>query len=170
MKIAINALSAKTGGGVTYLNRLIYYLREVDEQNEYYIIVAKDNRRKIIAFEDTRFHVIEVRIRSLLHRLLYEEFVLPILLKRLDIDVLYAPADLAPLMVRCILVVGVQHQHIYYRHLEHLFSPTEKIRHRILRILAWHSLRRADKVIFISESMREHVSKSMDLPLAVDCQ
>ena len=73
MKIAINALSAKTGGGVTYLNRLIYYLRAADKENDYFIFVTRDNHKKIIGFEDSRFHVIEVHIRSLLHRLLYEQ-------------------------------------------------------------------------------------------------
>jgi len=63
MRIAINALSAKTGGGVTYLNRLIFYLRKIDRENEYYIFVTRENHKKIIAFEDHRFHVIEVHIR-----------------------------------------------------------------------------------------------------------
>jgi len=62
MRIAINALSAKTGGGVTYLNRLIYYLREVDKQNDYYVVVTQDNHHKIIAFENPRFHALSRKL------------------------------------------------------------------------------------------------------------
>jgi len=151
MKIAINALSAKTGGGVTYLNRLIYYLRGVDGQNEYYIFVTQNNHEKIIAFEDPRFRVIEVHIWSLLHRLLYEQFALPILLKRLNIDVVYAPAEIAPLLAPCAVVLGIQNSNAYYK-VPIKRSAAEKLKFWVLRQLAKLSSRKASRIIFVSNT------------------
>ena len=108
MKIAINALSAKTGGGITYLNRLIFYLRKLDNENQYYIFVTCDNHKRVIGFENSQIHVTEVHVRSLLHRLIYEQFGLPLVLKRHNIDVVYAPAEIAPLLAPCPVVLGIQ--------------------------------------------------------------
>jgi len=152
MRIAINALSARTGGGAVYLNRLICYLREVDDQVEYHVFVTKHNRARIIAsedFEDSRFHVIEVRIRNLLHRLLYEQFTLPLLLKRLNIDIVYAPAEIAPLLAPCPVVLGIQNAIAYYKTGIKWPLP-EKMKFWILRQLAKLSSRKASRIIFVS--------------------
>lgn len=151
MRIAINALSAKRGGGVTYLNRLIFYLSEVDDENEYYIFVTSQNRRKIIDFNDLRFHVIEVAIRNLLHRLLHEQLVLPIALKRLNIDVVYAPAEIAPFLALCSVVLGIQNLNVYCK-IKTKWSPTEKVKIWILRQLARLSSRKASKIVFVSNT------------------
>ena len=157
MKIAINALSAKTGGGVTYLNRLIYYLREADDQNEYYIFVTHDNHAKIVAFEDHRVHVIEVHIGSLLHRLLYEQLALPLLLKRLNIDIVYAPAEIAPLLAPCPVVLGIQNPNVYYK--TKIKRPLkEKVKFWVLRQLAKLSSRKASRMIFVSNTARKDIA------------
>jgi len=162
MKIAINALSAKTGGGVIYLNRLSYYLRAADTQNEYYLFVTRDNHRKIIAFEDPRFHVIEARIWNLLHRLLYEQFVLPIFLKRFDIDVVYSPAEIAPLLAPCPVVLGIQNLNTYYR--TAIKRPLrEKVRFWVLRRLAWVSARKASRIIFVSSTAHKYIAAKLGI-------
>jgi len=160
MKIAINALSAKTGGGVTYLNRLIYHLREVDDQNDYYIFVTRDNHAKIIAFDKPRFHVMEVTISNLLHRLLYEQSALPILLKRLNIDVVYAPAEIAPLLSTCSVVLGIQNPNVYYR-FKIMRSLAEKTRFWILRQLGKLSSRKASRIIFVSNTARTDIAAKL---------
>lgn len=160
MRIAINALSAKTGGGVIYLNRLIYYLREIDNQDEYYIFVTRDNHGKIIAFKDPRFHVIQVSIRSLLHRLLYEQFALPISVKRFNIDIVYAPAEIAPLMAPCPVVLGIQNSNIYYS-VAIKRSIIEKFRLWILRYLAKVSSQKANRIIFVSNTARKDIVKKL---------
>ena len=160
MKIAISALSAKTGGGVTYLNRLIYYLRKVDTENDHYIFVTCDNHRKIIDFEDPQLHVIEVRIRSLLHRLLYEQFALPPLLKRLNIDIVYAPAEIAPLLAPCPVVLGIQNANVYYQ--TKIKRPLrEKVKFWVLRQLARISSRKASRIIFVSDTVRKDIGAKL---------
>lgn len=164
MKIAINALSAKTGGGVTYLNRLIFNLGEVDEANEYWIFVTHENRERVIAFEDARFHVVEVWIPHLLYRLYYEQFVLPITLKRLDVDVIYAPAEVAPLLTSCPIVLGVQNPNVYYPSSVR-WSAYDRMRFLALRLLARLSAKLASHVVFVSETARQDISRMLNIPL-----
>jgi len=163
--IAINALSARIGGGVTYLNRLIYYLRKVDNRNSYYIFVTSNNRRKIISFKDPRFHVIEVRAKFLLQRLLYEQFALPIVLKQLGIDILYAPADTMPLLAPCPTVLGIQNPNIYYDvYIKRTLA--EKCKYWALRQHAKLSSRIATRIIFVSETAREYIAAKLKVDQA----
>ena len=46
MRIVINALSARTGGGLIYLNNLLRNLERIDEHNDYTVLVTGDNRRR----------------------------------------------------------------------------------------------------------------------------
>ncbi len=165
MKIAINALSAKRGGGVTYLNRLIFHLRDADRKNEYFVFVTQKNREKIIAFVDPRFHVVEVPVQNLLHRLVYEQFVLPIMLKRLGIDVIYAPAEIAPLLAPCSVLLGIQNPNVYYG-ASIRWPLYHRIRNRVLRLLAIVSAKRASKIVFVSETARQDISKVLRVPLS----
>jgi len=71
MKIAINALGAKVGGGITYLNRLLFHLSIIDEENTYFLFVAPYNREKIITFSSARFNIINVKVKNVFHRMIY---------------------------------------------------------------------------------------------------
>jgi glycosyltransferase involved in cell wall biosynthesis len=157
MHIAINALSARTGGGATYLSRLIAYLREVDPKNTYYIFVTRANHAKIIAFDDPRFRAIEVRSLGLLHRLLYEQFALPVFLKRLNIDTVYSPAEVAPLLAQCAVVLGIQNPNIYYD-VDIQRTVNERLRLWTLRQLARASAQKADRIIFVSNTARQDIT------------
>jgi len=123
----------------------------VDNKNEYYILVTRDNHKRIIAFEDPRFHVIEVHVRSLLHRLLYEQFAMPILLKQVSIDVAYAPAEIAPLLAPCPVVLGIQNSNVYYK-TKIKRSLAEQAKFWILGQLARISSQKASRIIFVSKT------------------
>jgi glycosyltransferase involved in cell wall biosynthesis len=150
-RIAVNGLSATIGGGVTYLNRLLWHLPRVDEDTEYYVIVTRRGRARIIPEGTDRIHVFEISIRGLLHRLVYEQFGLPLLLRRLRIDVLYAPAEIAPLLAACPVVLGIQNPNPYYRRV--VPRPIrERVRFLALRQLARISAWKSKRVVFVSRT------------------
>ena len=49
MRIAINALSAVAGGGITYLNQLFKHLSEIDKKNEYLVITTGNGKQILYA-------------------------------------------------------------------------------------------------------------------------
>ena len=94
MRIAINALSAVAGGGVTYLNQLFKHLSEIDRKNEYLIITTKKGE-KILHASYKNFQILSFQIPSLSTtlRLIWEQLFLWYVLKKNKANILYSPAN-----------------------------------------------------------------------------
>lgn len=162
MNIAINALSAKIGGGIIYLNKLIENLHKIDRQNKYYIFVTTSNRQKIIKFEDKKFKVIEASIYHLGYRIFYEQIIMPFVLKKLKIDILYSPAEIATFLAPCKVVLGIQNLNVYYK-IKINRSVSEKFKLWCLRQLARFSFKRVNKMIFVSNTARKDITKKLKI-------
>jgi hypothetical protein len=107
MHILINALSAKTGGGLTYLNHLIRDLDRIDEKNSYTVLVTVKNRQRVLGDSKLRMNVLIIGADSVWRRLLYEQWGLPRLIDKIKADLIFAPAEIAPLRARCPFVLGI---------------------------------------------------------------
>ncbi|HJZ23418.1 MAG TPA: hypothetical protein VJ201_03100, partial [Candidatus Babeliales bacterium] len=83
MRIAINALSAVAGGGVTYLNKLFRHLSEIDNGNEYLIITTRKGK-KVLKADYKNFQVLFFKFPSIspVFRLFWEQFYLWYILKK----------------------------------------------------------------------------------------
>ena len=159
MRIAINALSAVAGGGVTYLNQLFRHLSEIDKGNEYLIITTKKGK-KVLYANYKNFYVLSFKIPSLsiVTRLLWEHLYLWYILKVYKADVLYSPANIGLIFQSFPTIVMIQtvapfdyemikKQNIYYR-----------LKFNLLRILTSLSIKKARNVIFISDKARKELS------------
>jgi len=159
MRIAINALSAVAGGGVTYLNQLFKHLSEIDEKNEYLIITTKKGK-KVLYADYKNFCVLSFKIPSLsiVTRLLWEQLYLWYILKKYRADVLYSPANIGLIFQSFPTIVMIQtvapfdyemikKQNLYYR-----------LKFNLLRILTSLSIKKARNVIFISDKARKELS------------
>ena len=95
MRIAINALSAVAGGGVTYLNQLFKYLSEIDRKNDYLIITTKKGDGVLVA-NYRNFQVRSFKFPSIspVFRIFWEQFYLWYILKKNRVTILYAPANI----------------------------------------------------------------------------
>lgn len=159
MRIAINALSAVAGGGVTYLNQLFKHLSKIDCENEY-IIITTQIGEKILHANYKNFCVLSFKIPSLsiVTRLLWEQLYLWYILKVYKADVLYSPANIGLIFQSFPTIVMIQtvapfdyemikKQNIYYR-----------LKFNLLRILTSLSIKKARNVIFISGKARKELS------------
>ena len=159
MRIAINALSAVAGGGVTYLNQLFKHLSEIDKKNEYLIITTKKGE-KILHASYKNFQILSFQVPSLSTtlRLLWEQLYLWYILKVYKADVLYSPANIGLIFQSFPTIVMIQtvapfdsemikKQNLYYR-----------LKFNLLRILTSLSIKKARNVIFISDKARKELS------------
>ena len=162
MKIAINALSARTGGGVVYLRNLIRSLVERMDENTYIVFVSADSRTKVVPKNHERLNVVEVRVSSVSCRLLYEQTVLPLLLATRRVDILLAPAEIAPLLSPCPVVLCFQNANIYQRKGIRR-RATDRCRNSVLFLLAWLSARRAKELVFVSRTAQRLVTSALGL-------
>jgi glycosyltransferase involved in cell wall biosynthesis len=162
MKIAINALGAKVGGGITYLNRLLFHLSIIDEENTYFLFVAPYNREKIITFSSARFNIINVKVKNVFHRMIYEQIAIPYLLKKLSIDIIYIPGETAPLFTKLPSIVALQNLKILMP-LGLDSSLGQRTRLWLLRKLAMLSFRKAKRIIFVSQSSYKYAERILGI-------
>ncbi len=163
--LLVNALSARQGGGQTYLLNLFHNLPSefsqchviCDSQNA---AIFKNNQRLIL-------HIVDNPGRSSLMRFLTSFLRVSRLIRRLQADVYFAPDGLLPfwpLPAKCRSVTVCQNMLPFSpKELLRFRSWMTKIRLVTLFFLQAISFHRSDLVIFISFFAREKVSKMIGL-------
>jgi len=157
MKIAISLLSASSYGSVAYANGLLPALAEVDKCNEYHIFVSGESKFKQLVLQDNFvFHECLGRNKSCLKRFLWEQLILPKILRRKDVDIVFTGKNLNIFGACCKTVISI-------RNVEP-FSYTRYKNHWKLNVMSW--LRRAlarlsidssDRIIAVSEAAKNCV-------------
>ena len=173
--VAINGLSAHTGGGLTYLTEQIKALADLQDEPFELTVFATGSLASACR------GLSRVRVRRIPHlplpiRVLFEQLVLPLLVRKAD--VVYCPGNFALLLSRVPQVITFQNPN-------HFGSEARRVRreHYPLRLRgrkrleAWaarNSLRRSKISLAISESLRstilEDVPQPRDLRLLLSAQ
>lgn len=165
MKIAINALSARQGGGVTYIANIIRYFPA--EGYEGVVLAGEYNaeafRKAAASRPNVRIEVVSLPEKAIFRRTLWEIFFLPGYLKKEHFDVYYAPGGIMlTLLPRGIVAAtALQNMRPWSMKLNRRCGRPfrERLRHWVYRRLFLLSYRLADKVVFISRHSMECVEK-----------
>ena len=97
IRVLVNGIHAKSGGGVTYLRNILPLLAE-DEALELHLYLHREQRDLFGGVgEKVQVHILEYS-NSLFLDVLWEQFVLPIHAKFLSVDVTFSPANFGPLL------------------------------------------------------------------------
>ena len=169
MRIVINALSVYSGGGLVSLLELLPALRELDNSNEYIIMMGKGHHKITGTLpEGVRTHVVSVKSRSVLIRILFEQLVLPFILWRIGADWLYSPGNQTVLLAPCRVLVLMENSNPYSRH-PIAWNMRERTRLYLLRVLARLSCWRATKVRFLTENSCRILSARLGIPKRKAC-
>ena len=107
MRIAIDALAMRPfrTGVVDYLNNLVTGLSEIDRSNEYLIFAHSDSLHHLAGLG--RNFPVSSFPNSRALRVLWEQTMLPLELKRRRADVLHSPVFAAPWIKACPSVVTI---------------------------------------------------------------
>jgi len=154
MRIAINGLAARFGGGAAYLSNLLEHLAEIDRENEY-IVFGSPEKRDSFTVDAANFSIIVPRFpgRAIIRRSIWEQLILPVLLKKHHLDILFSPGGIAPIIVPdgCKRVNLTQNMAPFSHELLASYPLNRrKLRFLILRKLYPFFATRADANIFIS--------------------
>ena len=154
IRIAINALSGRVGGGVTGFRFLLPALGRLGCDDEFHVIISP---RQTVIREAVppgfKVHFVSFDATNLVKRVLFEQVVLPVLLLRWKIDVLYSVGNTTSLLAPCKVVLLMENSNPYSR-LDLPWSWKERIHLRTLRLLGALSAWRADRIRFVSEDSR----------------
>ncbi len=151
MKIAINLLPFSIGGGKTYIDNFLKELGSFQKSHDFFLICRKniDNSQ----LSKCGYKIIEVSVpgKSGYLRILYEQFIIPFILFRKNIDVFYNPTDNVSLLSKCPSVMAMRNLNLYVQSKPHK-TILEKFRYYLLRKLACLSAKKAKAVIFVSHT------------------
>lgn len=146
MKVLVNALPVRYGGGVTYLEHQLPALARVAPELQLHTLLSP-----WAEVDDLPGTTEVVRLRSVRTRFAYEQFRLPLRAT----DMLYCPANFGPMVARAPVVLTLQNPHYYG---SGLAMPGTRASRPPWKVKANHwAMRRADAVIAISHAMAEEV-------------
>ena len=155
MRVAIDIRRVHEFGIGTHIWNLVRNLSEIDDRNEYFLFGSRSNFLEFGPLgnnftpvdipEDNGIWNLQVRI--------------PLLLRSLRIDVFHVPNYRAPLLVPCRLTVTI-HDGVHL-----LFPPqgSSKFENYRQYLYTKHVVRRANRVITVSESTRQDLINIFDL-------
>jgi len=158
VRIGINALyllPGKVGGSETYIRNLVANLARLDQDNTYFIFVNKESEG---VFQELprRINIIHCPFNAANRplRILWEQCILPLQVRRRKIDVLLSPGMTAPFFcpARSILVIY---------DLQHVNQPGNFSRFHLffLKTIIYWSAKTADKIITISWHVKTDIVK-----------
>ena len=157
MKIAINTLPLlrNKAGAEQYTFNIINELAKIDKKNQYYIIVSSLNK-DIYKINQDNFNLIQINTntKNKIIRILLEQALLPLLLLFKNIDVLFSPCNIMPILSPCFNVTMIFDMH--------WFIESKKInKGRLFYIKNFIKLSaiRSNKVLTLSESSKKDIVK-----------
>src|SRR3989338_9730256 len=110
MRISITTLGpSKLKAGVgNYVHELVWNLAKIDHENQYHIIVNKDNEH-LFRIKKSNFHIIKAPrfTTNRILRILWEQFSIPLLCLKYKIDILHSTGFVAPLFLPCKSIVTI---------------------------------------------------------------
>ncbi len=150
VRVVVDALAARTGGGLTYLRSLLPAARAADPELELAVVVSRPD----LLPELGDATVVEVPAAERLgRRLAWEQSRLVALARDLDADLIFSPSELAPLRSELPVLLGFQNPNLFQPPLRSE-ALQQRLRFRALRAAASASARRADALVFVSEAFR----------------
>ncbi len=152
MRVAINAVAVDGGGGQTYLQNILRALCQISTAHEYLVILTTRHRH-ILPFLPREAQVLVCRgvPRQAGLRMAWEQTILPILLRRKRVDVLFAAYNTAVLFSPAPVVL-LSHNLDPYVCLPISRGTYARARNIILRCLGRLSVRVARAVVFVSDT------------------
>jgi glycosyltransferase involved in cell wall biosynthesis len=166
MKILIDALflrSRKNGGGETYIRSLLSSLSMLDRENSYLVLSTE---RSQYAFQSlgANFEIRPVHFNTerIGWRLLYEQFILPILAYRWGADLAFFPANMMSLGVAALSIPSVVTIHDasfdYYQKVEKGYESSLSL--FVKAWLAKTAARLATRVVSVSKYGRSEICRT----------
>ncbi len=163
MKIVIN-IASLNGGALIREQNILCALSDIDHENEYIILCHKYQVSKISFIFGSNFHLYPVKmLPGFWGRFLWENINLPLIVKNIYPDVLLFPLHMTNFYDVCKKVIVIRNAAPFYDNIIQNSNLYQRFRLLTIRLGTWISIRRANYVIFISETTRTRVYEKLRL-------
>ena len=162
-RIAINALSARGGGGITYLWNLFSHIPKNLKIQTFLFISINEKYDVIESLKDyNNIKVILIPYKNPIIRIIWENTYFLYILKKYKIDLLFSPGGTLPfLKFKNLKTITMFRNMIPFDQKELKKYPISLnlLRNKILSILLLNSLKKANMIIFISQFGKRYIDK-----------
>lgn len=151
MKIAIDAselANRREDGTQIYLYNLLKNIAEIDKKNQYFLYYQNEPKKLI---ESPNFkHIVKP------WPIYWTQSRLPFLLFKEKSDVLFMPIQTLPFLAPARLKTIITIHDLAFLMYPETFLFGDRVKHKVF---AWHAVKRADRVIAVSESTKNDIVK-----------
>jgi len=159
-KIAINALSARGGGGLTYIRN---FLKNLPKQLDYQLFIFTLPTDNLDFLQNNKnVKIITIADKNPLHRIFWENTILQFYFIKFKVDIVFCPGGMLPLLLfKKITYITMFRNMIPFdvKELKKYKFGINYLRNKILSYTLLCSMKRADKLIFISEFGKKYIDK-----------
>jgi len=161
MKIAINALTVfnDSSGGATYIINLVKNLTEIDHRNTYYLFLSSANKKYFdFCTENVRIVVFPINNKKRILSIIFEQLLCPYFINRFKIDILISPGSFISFFSAC-KQVFIIHSALTVKNIRKIYDAKfiPIVRRTLYDILIPLSLRKADKLVVVSNSLKNNI-------------
>ena len=156
----IDALSQVGAGSRTYLKNVLPRLENRDDGIQYFVLWPANRNLPPNLLESDQLKIIPIHIpqKPAVIRFLYQQLVIPFLAR--DMDVLYAPVDIAPIFTPCPVLLAIRNPNPFNR-LER--SIYKKLYYSLKRLIIKFSAYQSTHIIYVSEHSQAHINFMLDI-------
>ena len=164
MKIAILGLTATSYGSHTYLKNFLPHLAQLDLSNHYELFLPKANARELdVQQANFRVHLHRWPPKSGTLRVLWEQLILPWILRARGVDAVYTTHSMAILLSPVPSIIIMQNVEPFFAG-QFPNPPYLRVRLWLLRKMMELSLRRSPGIIAISDWEKDFLVERFRLP------
>jgi len=158
MNLGLNATYKAGGGQIEQLRYFLKYFSTIDPQINVTIYITKYNLNLLDDLEiEDNVKIIISRLAnfSTLVRVIWEQTLLPLLLKFHKIDVLFCPGNISPILTSTKTVQWIGTIGPFWNEMYELEIPINKLQFKLNKIFMSKTAEKADAVIFESKYTRD---------------
>lgn len=166
MRILIDGLSARVGGGVTYLKNILPALARLKTGFSFFVVLSPLYQKDVISSLPAEIELIPVELPAepLVHRFVFQQINLPGLIRHLQISLFFAVAEAGYLNIPVPFVILARNPSIYSGFDSSAISQLPLLWHRFVRqVPVFLSFQKANRIIFVSAAFRDQVVRQMHI-------
>lgn len=168
--ILINALSARNGGGVTYIRNILPFFDKFKGTNNISILTLKKNNELEDIENISGINVLKVNIDpdSVLQRIKFELFEIPKIMKKESYDILFSPGGTSITLrsdaYETVTMFRNVWPHYYFQSMKKSFfkEPKNFIKLFLLKLLIIFNCKMSDKTIYISNHGKKLINNTSE--------
>lgn len=166
MNILVNCLSSMSGGAITYVKNILPKLNDLfkdsNDKHSLQFLAHEEQRSLLLNIPEDQCILLKDRRPVGYQRFLWEKFNLPRIIKENNIDVLFVPYQISPIINGIKQVMMARNMEpFFFKKYKYKFKPL--IRNYILQWQTSHALGAADKVIAVSRFCENHLINDLDI-------